>query len=305
MDLYLPIAEMSVSFFLLLTLGGAVGFLSGVFGVGGGFLMTPLLIFIGIPAEIAVGTGTIQILASSVSGVFSQLRRKAVDLRMGTVLVLGGMAGSGIGILLFRWIQSMGLIDTFVVLAYVFFLGSVGALMFIESARSLLRTRRRSSAAPRRLHQHHWLHRLPFKMRFPASRLYISAVVPVVTGASIGILTAIMGVGGGFILIPAMVYLIGMPTAVVVGTSLFQLSFVSATSALLHAVNNQTVDIVLGLLLVAGGVIGAQFGSRAGAYLRGDQLRVLLAIIVLLVCGRLGWDLVATPVDPFSLSIAS
>jgi uncharacterized protein len=303
MDLYLPIAEMSVNFFLLLALGGIVGFLSGVFGVGGGFLMTPLLIFVGIPADIAVGTGTIQVLASSVSGVFAQIRRGAVDVKMGGILVAGGLVGSVLGILIFRWIQAIGVIETFVVLAYVFFLGSVGAVMFIESARAMLRTRRRTSTTPRRLHQHHLFHRLPFRMRFPASRLYISALVPLVTGASIGILTAIMGVGGGFILIPAMVYLIGMPTNVVVGTSLFQLSFVSAASAFLHATTNYTVDIVLGLLLIAGGVIGAQFGSRAGAYLRGEQLRILLAIIVLAVCGRLGWDLVTTPGDPFSIAV--
>ena len=242
-------------------------------------------------------------LASSVSGVLAQLRRGGVDVRMGTVLVIGGAVGSCLGILLFQALRASGLIDTFVVLAYVFFLGSVGAIMFVESARAILAQRRRSGSRPRRrLHQHYWLHRLPFKSRFPASRLYISALVPFATGAFIGVLTAVMGVGGGFILIPAMVYLIGMPTAVVVGTSLFQLSFVSAISAFLHAISNQTVDIVLALLLIVGGVVGAQFGSRAGAYLRGDQLRILLAIIVLAVCGRLAVDLIRTPVDPFTIS---
>jgi uncharacterized membrane protein YfcA len=303
MDLYLPIAELSVNLFLLLAIGGGVGFLSGVFGVGGGFLMTPLLIFIGIPAEIAVGTGTLQVLASSVSGVLAQMRRSGVDVRMGAVLVLGGAVGSALGIILFQVLRASGVIDTFVVLSYVFFLGSVGAIMFIESARAMLQRHvRRGPPSRQRLHQHYWLHRLPLKFRFPASRLYISALVPFATGACIGVLTAVMGVGGGFILIPAMVYIIGMPTAVVVGTSLFQLCFVSAISAFLHAVNNQTVDVILAVLLIAGGVVGTQFGSRAGAYLRGDQLRILLALIVLTVCGRLALDLVRTPVDPFSIA---
>jgi hypothetical protein len=302
LDLYLPIAEMSVNLLLLLGIGGGVGFLSGVFGVGGGFLMTPLLIFIGVPAEIAVGTGTIQVLASSVSGVLAQLGRRAVDVRMGGVLVAGGIVGSVIGFLLFRWMAAVGVIDTFVILAYVFFLGSVGVLMFVESLRAVL-ARSRAGAPRRRLHQHYWLHRLPLKRRFPQSRLYISMLVPLVTGGSIGVLTAIMGVGGGFILVPAMVYMIGMPTKIVVGTSLFQLSFVSAAAGFLHAYGSQTVDIILALLLIAGGVVGAQLGSRAGAYLRGDQLRILLALIVLAMCGRLAWDLVATPADPFTLAV--
>jgi len=303
LDIYLPIAELSVNLFLLLAIGGGVGFLSGVFGVGGGFLMTPLLIFIGIPAEIAVGTGTIQVLASSVSGMLTQLRRRNVDVKMGVVLVAGGFVGAGLGILLFQWMRGLGVIETFVVLAYVFFLGTVGALMLVESARALIaRSRSGGAGVRRRLHQHYWLHRLPWKLRFPTSRLYISMLVPLATGASIGVLTAVMGVGGGFILIPAMVYLIGMPTAVVVGTSLFQLTFVSAISGFLHAYGNQSVDVILALMLIAGGVVGAQLGSRAGVYLRGDQLRVLLALIVLTVCGRLAYDLVTTPLDPFSLA---
>lgn len=301
LDIYLPIAEISLNFFILLAIGGGVGFLSGVFGVGGGFLMTPLLIFIGVPPAIAVGTGAVQVTASSVSGVLAHLRRGSVDIKMGTVLVIGGLIGSGIGILIFRWLRSVGRIDTVVSLSYVLLLGSVGLLMAFESLNAMLRTRRTAGTVRRRLHQHYWLHRLPWKMRFPHSRLYISALTPMVIGALIGILNAVMGVGGGFILIPAMIYIIGMPTNVVVGTSLFQLCFVSAVTALLQAGTNATVDIVLALLLIAGGVIGAQFGSRAGGSLRGDHLRILLAVIVLIVGGRLAYDLVATPVDPFLL----
>jgi uncharacterized membrane protein YfcA len=301
MDLYLPIAEMSVNLILLLVIGGGVGFVSGVFGVGGGFLMTPLLIFVGLPPTIAVGTGTLQILASSVSGVLAQLRRHSVDIKMGIVLVAGGFVGTGIGILLFQWIRALGLTDTFVTLAYVFFLGTIGAVMLVEGLNATWRTRRPAARPPRRLHRHSRLHRLPFKMRFSTSRLYISALVPIGIGGFVGILTAVMGVGGGFILVPAMIYLIGVPTAVVVGTSLFQLCFVAAMSAFLHATSNYNVDIVLGLLLIGGGAIGAQFGSRVGAILRGEQLRLLLALLVLIVCGRLAWDLVATPLDPFSI----
>ncbi len=301
MDIYLPIAEMSVNLFLVLGLGAAIGFLSGAFGVGGGFLMTPLLIFIGIPPSVAVGSGTVQILASSVSGVLAQLRRRAVDTRIGAVLILGGFTGSTIGITIFKLIRALGQIDTFVTLSYVFLLGGVGLLMLIESVGAMFR-RRRLPDLRRRLHQHYWLHGLPLKMRFPKSRLYISAITPFVTGVFVGLLTTGLGVGGGFILIPAMIYLIGMPTSVVVGTSLLQLTFVTGLSGFLHAYDTHTVDIILSLLLIAGGVVGAQFGSRAGAYLRGDQLRILLAVLVLAVCGKLALDLVVTPADLYSIA---
>lgn len=304
MDIYLPVAEMSVNLLLLLALGGGVGFLSGVFGVGGGFLMTPLLIFIGIPATVAVGTQALQILSSSISGVLAQLRRKAVDRRMGLVLAAGGFVGSGLGILLFRFLRELGQIDTAIALSYVIMLGFVGILMLVEGVNSLLRTRRRrqSGGKAARLHQHFWLHGLPFKVRFAKSRLYISVVVPILVGVFIGLLSAIMGVGGGFIMIPAMIYLIGMPTNVVVGTSLFQVCFVAALTALLHAATNQTVDIVLGLILTAGGVLGAQLGTRAGAYLRGEQIRLLLACLVLSVCAKLTYDLVAPPLDVYTIA---
>lgn len=301
MDIYLPIAEMSVNLFVLLGLGGAIGFLSGLFGVGGGFLMTPLLIFLGVSPAVAVGSGATQVLSSSVSGVLSHLRRKAVDLKMGAVLSAGGFVGSSLGVLLFGWLKRHGHVDVVVALSYVLLLGTVGALMLAESLGSLIRKARRSTAR-RRLHQHYWLHGLPLKMRFQESRLYISALLPLSVGAAVGLMTAIMGVGGGFVMLPAMIYLIGMPTAIVVGTSLLQIGFVSALTVFLQAYNNQTVDVVLGLLLIAGGVVGTQFGTRAGALLRGEHLRVLLALLVLAVGLKLGWDLVATPLDLYSLS---
>jgi uncharacterized membrane protein YfcA len=301
MDIFLPIAEMSVNLFALLGLGGVIGFLSGLFGVGGGFLMTPLLIFLGVSPAVAVGSGATQVLSSSVSGVLSHLRRKAVDLKMGAVLTLGGFVGSSLGVLLFGWLKRAGHVDLVVALSYVLLLGTVGGLMLAESLGSLIRTARRPTAR-RRLHQHYWLHGLPLKMRFHESRLYISALLPLAVGGVVGLMTAIMGVGGGFIMLPAMIYLIGMPTAIVVGTSLLQISFVSALTVFLQAYNNQTVDIVLGLLLIAGGVVGAQFGTRAGALLRGEQLRVLLALMVMAVGLKLGLDLVVTPDDLYSLA---
>jgi uncharacterized membrane protein YfcA len=303
MDVYLPIAEMSVSLFLLLGLGGAVGFLAGVFGVGGGFLMTPLLIVLGIPPAVAVGTQATQILASSVSGVMAHMRRGNVDLRMGTVLVIGGLAGSVLGVWLFGLLRRLGQIDLAISLAYVVLLGTIGALMLVESVRAWSRVRARRDTFAKR-HRHLWLHGLPLRIRFHRSRLYISALMPLGLGLVAGILVAIMGVGGGFLLVPAMIYLIGVPTQVVVGTSLFQITFVTAATTLLHAVSNQTVDIILAVALIVGGAIGAQFGSSAGGRLRPEFLRILLALIVLGVCGKLGYDLIATPRDLYSLGTA-
>ena len=300
MQIYLPIAEMSVDVFLLLGLGGMVGFLSGLFGVGGGFLMTPLLIFIGIPPAVAVATEANQIVASSVSGVMAHWRRNNVDFKMGGVLLAGGIFGSVLGVQLFAYLRGEGQIDLVISMSYVAFLGIVGSLMLAESGRALLRRRGGASQVGRR--QRSWIHGLPLKMRFRKSKLYISAIAPFVIGAAVGVLAAIMGVGGGFIMVPAMIYLLGMPTSVVVGTSLFQIIFVTATVTFLQAVQNQTVDVILALLLLTGGVIGAQFGSRASTYLRGEQLRGLLALMVLAVCAKLAWDLVATPADLFSVA---
>jgi uncharacterized membrane protein YfcA len=303
MDIYLPVAEMSVNLFGVLGLGGVIGFLSGLFGVGGGFLMTPMLIFMGVPSAVAVGTQSVQILASSVSGVLANLRRRAVDLKMGWVLVAGGVVGSVAGVALFRLLMTLGQIDLFVSLAYVLFLGTIGAMMLVESLGAMLRSRL-PSARRSRLHQHFWMHGWPLKMRFPESRLYISVLMPLAVGAFGGLLAAVLGIGGGFVMVPAMIYLIGMPTAVVVGTSLFQICFVAAITGFLQAYANHSVDILLGLLLIAGGVVGAQFGSRFATRLRAEHTRALLALLVLLVCGKLAWDLVVRPRDLFSLSFA-
>jgi uncharacterized protein len=302
MEIYLPVAEMSVDLFKVLGLGGAIGFLSGLFGVGGGFLMTPMLIFMGIPPAVAVGTQSAQILASSVSGVLANFRRRAVDLKMGWVLVAGGVAGSVVGVALFRLLMALGQIDLFVSLAYVLFLGTIGALMLSESVGAILRSRRPASRRGR-LHQHFWMHHWPLKVRFPESRLYISVLMPLLVGAFGGLLAAVLGIGGGFVMVPAMIYLIGMPTAIVVGTSLFQICFVAAITGFLQAYANHSVDILLALLLIAGGVVGAQFGTRFAGRLKAEQTRALLAFLVLLVCGKLAWDLVVPPRDLYSIMV--
>ncbi len=300
MQIYLPIAEISVDVFLLLGMGAAIGFLSGLFGVGGGFLMTPLLIFIGIPPAVAVGSEANQLVATSITGVIAHWRRQSVDFKMGAVLLVGGVAGSTVGVLLFRALRSVGQIDVVIALSYVVFLGAIGALMFAESLHALLHTRRTGTRRSK-LHRHTWLHRLPLKMRFPRSRLYISAVAPMTLGFVVGLLAAIMGVGGGFIMVPAMIYLLGMPTSVVAGTSLFQILFVTANAAFLQAVYNQTVDVILALLLLTGSVVGVQIGTRFGGRLPAEHFRILLALMVLAVSGKLLVDLVATPDDPFTL----
>ena len=255
MYIYLPIAEISINIFLILGLGGMVGLLSGIFGVGGGFLMTPLLIFLGVPAAVAVGTEANQIVAASVSGVLAHWRRGNVDIKMGSILLAGGIVGSTIGVYIFAMLRELGQIDLAIKLSFIIFLGIVGILMLFESMQTILRSRR-PGAKRRRLHQHNWLHGLPFKMRFRKSKLYISALLPFMIGAGVGILSAIMGVGGGFIMVPAMIYLLGMPTSVVVGTSLFQIIFVTANVTFLQSVQTQTVDVVLAGLLLIGGVVG-------------------------------------------------
>ncbi len=300
MQIYLPIAELSVNAFLLLGMGGGIGFLSGLFGVGGGFLMTPALIFIGIPPPVAVGTEANQIVASSVSGVLAHWKRGNVDFKMGTMLLIGGLFGSTFGVWLFAFLRTIGQIDLVIKISYVIFLGIIGSLMFAESLRALLR-RRAQVASRGKLHKHTWIHGLPLKMRFRRSKLYISALLPISIGFVVGVLAAIMGVGGGFIMVPAMIYLLGMPTSVVVGTSLFQIIFVTANVTFLQAYFNQTVDFVLATLLLIGAVIGAQIGAKAGAKLRGEQLRILLALMVLAVCAKLGYELTITPSDLYSI----
>jgi uncharacterized membrane protein YfcA len=304
MQIYLPIAEVSVNAFLLLGLGGLVGVLSGMFGVGGGFLMTTLLFFIGIPPAVAVATEANQIVASSFSGVLAHLRRKTVDLKMGTVLLVGGLLGSALGVQVFKWLTALGQVDLLVKLCYVIFLGIIGGLMFIESLGAIRRAKAPGAKPPPRKH-HTWVHRLPFKMRFRQSQLYISAIPPLIIGACVGVLAAIMGVGGGFIMVPAMIYILGMPTKVVVGTSLFQIIFVTGFTTMMHASFNYTVDAVLALLLLLGGVVGAQVGARIGVRLKAEQLRILLAIMVLAVCAKLGFDLVVMPSELYTLGAGS
>ncbi|MEC8765691.1 MAG: sulfite exporter TauE/SafE family protein [Pseudomonadota bacterium] len=302
MYIYLPIAEVSMHIGIIIGLGGGVGFLSGLFGVGGGFLMTPLLIFFGIPPAVAVSTEANQIVASSVSGVLAHMRRGNVDFKMGGILMAGGVIGSSLGVALFSFLQSIGQIDLVIQLSYVVFLGIIGSLMLTESVRTIIRSRK-PGAVRGKLHQHNWLHGLPLKMRFRRSKLYISAILPLALGAFVGILAAIMGVGGGFIMVPAMIYLLGMPTSVVVGTSLFQIIFVTANVTLLQSIQTQTVDFLLAGLLLFGAVIGAQFGSRAGALLRGEQLRGLLALMVLAVCIKIVYELVVMPEDLLSVKL--
>ncbi len=304
MHFYLPIAEMSANIFIFLGMGGAVGFLSGMFGVGGGFLMTPLLIFTGIPPAVAVGTEAAQIVASSVSGAIAQWRRRNVDFKMGSVLLAGGLVGSVIGVQLVKGLRAIGQFDLVVALSYVTFLGIIGTLMMIESINAIRKSRSGKPSGGRRPGQHNWVHGLPLKMRFHRSKLYISAIPPLAIGGLVGILAAIMGVGGGFIMVPAMIYLLRVPTNVVVGTSLFQIVFVTAATTILHATQNYTVDIVLALLLMIGGVIGAQFGAIAGEKLKGEQLRFLLAALVLSVCAKMAWGLIATPGDLYSIGPA-
>lgn len=303
MLVYLPIAEVSVDAFLLLGIGAAVGMLSGMFGVGGGFLITPLLFFIGVPPAVAVATGANQVVASSISGVLAHFKRRSVDIKMGGVLLAGGLIGSSLGIVLFRWLTRIGQVDLAVQLSYVVFLGIVGVLMLQEGIRSWVRASR-PGAPKRKLHQHNWVHALPFKMKFRVSGLYISVIPPMLVGAFVGILSAVMGVGGGFIMVPAMIYLLGIPTKVVVGTSLFQIIFTTGFTTVAHAVTSHSVDILLAFFLIVGGVFGAQLGTVIGAKLRGEQLRVLLALIVLAVCAKVAMDLLVAPTEPYSIRVA-
>jgi hypothetical protein len=302
LQIYLPIAEISVNLWVMLGLGTAVGFLSGMFGVGGGFLLTPFLMFSGIPAPIAVATGANQIVATSVSGALAQWRRNNIDFRMGTVLILGGVAGALVGVFVLKILREAGQAGLIISLTYVALLGIVGALMLNESIGAIRRARAGKPALARKPGQHLWVHRLPLKLRFPRSRLYISAIPPLVIGWVVGLLTAFLGVGGGFIMVPAMIYLLRMPTNVVIGTSIFQIIFVTAVVTVLHATFNQTLDVVLALILAAGGVIGGQFGVSAGQRFRGEQLRAMLALMVLAVAIRLLLGLVLRPSDLFSIA---
>lgn len=300
MYVYLPIAEMSINALVLLGLGAAVGFLSGLFGVGGGFLMTPLLMFLGVAPAVAVATGTAHVVASSVSGAIAQYRRNNVDVKMGLIMCAGGLAGSVVGVEVVRLLRRAGQFDLVISLTYVTFLGVIGALMLVESLSAWRQAKAGAPQVARKSGQHSWVDGLPFKMRFPRSKLYISAIPPVSIGMFVGFMAAVMGIGGGFVIIPAMIYLLRMSTSVVVGTSLFQIVFVAATSTVLHSIQNKTVDIMLAAALMIGGVFGAQYGARVGEKIRGDHWRLMLALLVLVVCLRIGYDLVATPGELYS-----
>ena len=303
MSIYLPIAEMPVNIFLVLLLGGVTGLLSGLFGIGGGFLMTPFLIFMGIPPAVAVSSSANQIIAASFSGFLAHLRRANVDIKMGIVVTGGGIVGSSLGVWLFKVLKDMGQIDLVISLGYVVFLGSIGALMAVESINAILAKRKGTTItkAPKM----RWVSTLPlpFVMLFPKSNISISALIPIAIGIFSGVLVSIMGIGGGFVMVPAMIYLLGMPTSVVIGTSLFQIVFVTINVTLLQAVTTHTVDIVLALLMLTGSVIGAQFGTRLGVKLPAEQLRAMLAILVLGVVIKLGFGLFVTPKNPYTVVV--
>jgi len=305
MTLYLPIAEMSVSVIVFLALGVSIGFLSGLFGVGGGFLLTPLLTFLGVPPAVAVATSASHVVASSVSGAIAHYRRGNVDLKMGLVMLVGGLLGTYLGVNAVKILRRAGYFDFTVAIAYVVFLGVVGTIILVEGINASRQVRATGSGGLRKSGQHGWLDGLPLKIRFPRSKLYTSAIPPVIVGMFIGCMSAIMGIGGGFVIIPAMIYLLRMPTGLVVGTSLFQIVFVATLATVLHAVENKTVDIVLAAILIVGGVIGAQFGAMVGEKLRGEHLRVLLGSVILLVACRMAFDLVVPPSDLFSLGALS
>ncbi len=303
MTIYLPIAELSVNILIILGMGAAVGFLSGMFGVGGGFLITPLLIFYNVPPPIAVATGANQVIASSISGAITHFRRGTIDLKLGVILLVGGLLGATLGIWIFAVLRTLGQLDLVISLLYVVLLSSVGSLMLWESVNAIRRARNNAAPVVTRK-QHNWVHKLPLKMRFKKSKIYLSVIPIAGLGFGVGILTSIMGVGGGFIMVPAMIYLLRIPTSVVVGTSLFQIIFVSTYATIVQAVTNHSVDIVLAFILMLSGVVAAQYGVRVGQRLKAEQLRALLALMILAVGARLAIDLFLPPADLYSLAHA-
>ena len=301
MEIYLPIAELPVNVFLMFAMGIAVGFISGMFGIGGGFLMTPLLIFIGISPAVAVASVASHIAASSCSGVIAYWRRRALDFALALMLLGGGLIGTMAGVWLFSVLRSLGQLDLMIGLSYVTLLGVVGGLMIIESVRAIARARSGRPAEIRRPGSHTWIHGLPFKVRFKQSKIYVSAIPLWVIGFSVGFIGAIMGIGGGFLLVPALIYIMRVPTAVVVGTSMVLTLVTMGAATIMHAATNHLVDVVLALILMVGGVIGAQFGARAGQKIRGEQLRLLLGILVMLVGLRFAFELMLRPSNLFSV----
>jgi uncharacterized membrane protein YfcA len=305
MEIYLPIAQISINWVVILIMGAGVGFLSGMLGVSGGFITTPLLIFYGIPSGVAVATQASPVAAASLVGAISKGNRQSVDYKMGFALLCGGLAGSAIGVGIFRYLQKLGQIDFVVEISYVLLLGSVGGLMLSESVKVFLAARRGIPIATHQPGQHTWIHNLPFKMRFRRSRLYISVIPVIVLGLLVGVMTAILGTGGAFLLIPAKIYLLRMRTEIAVGTSQFQMFIVASLTTLMHAATDHSVDIILAFLLILGGVIGAQFGAGVGSKLRGDQLRLVFALLTLIIAIQLVVTLVRTPSDTYSVVVAS
>jgi uncharacterized protein len=303
LQIYLPIAELSMNLFFLIGIGGAVGFLSGLFGVGGGFLLTPLLIFTGVPSPVAIASVTAQVAAASTSGALSYYRRNAIDLHLALYLILASTIGSMIGVAIFTLLRAAGQLDLFIAVSYLLLLGFLGSLMLFEAARSIMRRRSGVVTRDKLPSQHSWIHGLPMRIRFKKSRLYISVLPVLAIGLFIGIVGALLGIGGGFILVPALVYILRVPANVVVGTSLLQVVAMMCVTTVLQALTSQSVDIMLAFCLMVGGTVGAQFGASAGKYLRGDQLRALLALLVLAVAIRFGLTLVLSPSDPFSMAI--
>jgi uncharacterized protein len=300
-QIYLPIAELPVHMLLILGMGAAVGFIGGLFGVGGGFLMTPLLIFIGIPHSVAVASGTAQIAASSLTGSLSYWRRRALDVKLGTVLVIGGLVGTVLGAWFFNHMRRIGQLELVITLSFVALLGTVGGLMLLERLRAALRQRRGRVFRLRKAGGHAWYHGLPLRMRFHHSRLYVSVIPLATLGLFIGFAGTVLGIGGGFMVVPALIYLFRVPTAVVVGTSLFQILFTMTAATMLHAVSNQQVDIVLAILLIVGGVVGAAFGTRVGQNLKAEQFRLFLALLIFGVALRFAGEIAVRPTDPYSL----
>ncbi|WP_455478109.1 sulfite exporter TauE/SafE family protein [Bartonella sp. B10] len=303
MSIYLPIAEMSLNMLILIGMGVMAGFFSGLFGIGGGFLITPLLIFYNIPPAIAVGTGANQMIASSVIGAITHFRKRTLDIKLGILLAIGGGVGSLIGVQIFLVLKKLGQLDLIISLLYVVLLGSVGSLMIIESWFGMIRQRKVQKNHLRLAGRHLWIHRLPFKMRFRTSMIYVSIIPILGIGFIVGLLSSIMGIGGGFFMVPALIYLLRVPTNVVIGTSLFQITFVSSFTTVLQSMSNQSVDIVLAFLLMLGGSIGVQYGTRAGQKLKAEQLRMALAFLVLILCMRLAFQLFIRPNNLFSMDI--
>ena len=303
MNVYLPIAELSVNLFFLVGIGGAVGFLSGLFGVGGGFLLTPLLIFSGVPTAVAVASVTGQVVAASTSGALSHYRRGGIDLHLALYLVLSGILGAFGGVAAFALLRDAGQLDLVMAVGFLVLLGFVGIMMLQESVRALLKRRQGIVVRERMPHQHTWMHGLPWRVRFKKSRLYISVIPVIALGTAIGFVGSLLGVGGGFILVPALVYLLRVPGNMVIGTSLLQVVAMMAATTILHSLSSHSVDILLAFCLMVGGTVGAQFGASAGKYLRGEQLRALLALLVLAVAIRFGFSAIVGPSDPYSIAV--